>query len=183
MFTVTIVGNGVMRFEKAAEALGSQSRAYTAFRRALNDTSRRAFTQVKRAVSKQMGTTQQAVVNHGKLRRIPAAGTKLETSINSSGGYLPTALFAARQTKSGVSAAPWATRRIFPHTFIVKKLGGNVFHRTGKGRLPIQKHFGPAVPKELVRDQSKAAFETIASTFFPAEVMRQVRVLTSGVLS
>ena len=56
-----------------------------------------------------------------------------------SGAHIPLAEFHARQTRRGVSAAPWGQRRVFPHTFIVEQLGGPVFKREGNARLPIRK--------------------------------------------
>ena len=67
--------------------------------------------------------------------------------------------FGARQTAKGVSAAPWGKRRVFPHAFIAPTLGGHVFIREGRSRLPIRKLWGPAIPREMVKDQSKEAFE------------------------
>ena len=48
---------------------------------------------------------------------------------------IPLKAMKPRQTKSGVTAGP-AKR---PGAFISKKLGGHVFKRTGKERLPIEK--------------------------------------------
>jgi hypothetical protein len=48
---------------------------------------------------------------------------------------IPLKAMKPRQTKSGVTAGP-AKR---PGAFISKKLGGHVFKRTGKKRLPIEK--------------------------------------------
>ena len=69
--------------------------------------------------------------------------------------------FSPRQTKAGVSAAPWGKRRVFPHSFIGKN--GHVFVRgkvDGKrvGRLPIYKLFGPNIPKEMVKDEAEKTF-------------------------
>src|SRR4029077_6422645 len=44
-----------------------------------------------------------------------------------SGAHTPLAEFHARQTRRGVSAAPWGQRRVFPHTFVVEKFGGQGF--------------------------------------------------------
>lgn len=84
--------------------------------------------------------------------------------------------FGPRRTAKGVSAAPWGKRRVFPHTFMGPN--GHVFVRKGKARLPIHKLFGPAIPKEMVKDQTEQAFyATVAATLGPAVekwLLRQV---------
>lgn len=180
--TITVKGSGLPKFEEAVEALGS-AKATRAYRSALNTTGKKVFTETKRAVAKQMGASQARVVKYGHLRRKPAMGNDLQTSIDSKGGYIPLKDFAARQTRPGVTAAPWGQRRLFKSTFIVPKLGGQVFKRTSGKRLPIETLWGPAVPKELVKDESKAAFERIAADVLPRETRRLLKLLTSGALT
>ncbi len=179
---ITIKGSGLPRFEEAVAALGS-TKATRAYRMALNTTGKRVFTQVKRTVAKQMGASQALVVKYGHLRRVPASGVSLETRIESAGGYIPLMDFSARQTSKGVTASPWGQRRLFKSTFVLTRIGGHVFRRTGADRLPIEKLWGPAVPKELVRDESKAAFENVSSSFLPSEVARMVKQMTKGAVS
>lgn len=175
-------GDGIPRLSTAIRNLG-RKRAYTAYRRALNTAGQKTFTQVRRAVAKQMGVPQKDVVKYGGMRRIPAMGEELQTTIIARGGYLPTKLFGARQTAKGVSAKPWGTRRTFPRTFIVASLGGHVFSRAeGVPRLPIEKHYGPAVPKEMVRGESLKAFYATAPAVLEHEVNRQIRLLGAGVI-
>ncbi|WP_173087679.1 hypothetical protein [Devosia sp. 1635] len=186
--TITFQGSGLPKFEDAVAALGS-TKATRAYRMALNTTGKKVYTEVKRTVAKQMGATQARVVKYGHLRRMPALGSNLQTSIESSGGYIPLKDFSGRQTRKGVSASPWGKRRLFGSTFIVAKLGGQVFRNTGKfseksGRNnAIESLWGPAVPKELVKDQSKAAFERIATQTLPSEAARLIKLLTSGAMT
>lgn len=58
---------------------------------------------------------------------------------------IPLKAMKPRQTKSGVTAGP-AKR---PGAFISKKLGGHVFKRTGKERLPIEKQTLPILDPGL----------------------------------
>ena len=88
--------------------------------------------------------------------------------------HIALAEFHARQTRRGVSAAPWGLRRVFPHTFIVEKLGGQVFRREGGARLPIRKLWGPSLPIELVRGASPAAFEKAAAADLPQRVAHEL---------
>lgn len=187
--SLRITGDGLPRFEAAVEALGSKAKAESAYRMALNTSGRKLFTVVKRTVAKQMGATQARVVKYGHMRRVPASGGKLVTSVESSGGYLPLSDFKPAQRRKGVSAAPWGTRRVFGGTFMIARLGGNVFKRTGKfstksGRFNgIEKLWGPAVPKEMVRDASEDAYQQIARDVLPNEVERQIKRLTKGVVT
>lgn len=91
------------------------------------------------------------------LSTTPASAASLTAAIVARGGFAPLSAFGARQTKKGVSAAPGNRRRVFPGTFIISD-GGNVYRGLGKKRFPIAKLYGPAVPVELPKDQSRAAF-------------------------
>ena len=53
----------------------------------------------------------------------------------------------------------WGRRQTYLSVFIVAKYGGNVFHRTSRKRFPIQRMFGPSIPKEMVRDETLETFE------------------------
>lgn len=180
--SLQITGDGIVRFSAGLEALASEPKAKSAYRMALNDTNRAVYTRVKRDLATQMGTTQSKVVKHGNVRKINASNGMLEAKIVSKGGYMPLSDFKARQTGKGVSASPWGNRRIFPKTFIVSKLGGNAFKRVGTKRLPIEKLWGPAVPREMVRDLSQKAFEEVARAKLPSEIERQLRRLTGGMI-
>lgn len=122
-------------------------------------------------------------MKYGRVRKIPASGAVLEFLITSRGGPIPLKHFKARQVGSGVSAAPWNNRKIYKHAFIVPSLGGHAFWRMGKGRLPIKRIAGPNVPKEMVKDQVAAAFNTLVSASLPSRVEHEIRVLTDGVVS
>lgn len=132
--------------------------APAAVARALNRTVSEVRTAMARALVGQTGLKYGVV--RSALSTMPASAGSLVAAIVAKGGFTPLAAFGARQTKKGVSAAPWNTRRVFPGTFIVARYGGNVYKRIGRARFPIAKLYGPAIPIELPRDQSRAAFET-----------------------
>lgn len=68
------------------------------------------------------------------------------------GRYQTTAgMFDPRETKLGVSARPWGTRRVFPGTFMVRD---EVFHRIGKARYPIEPIFGPDLAKQAAEGET-----------------------------
>lgn len=69
---------------------------------------------------------------------------------------------------------------ILPQASIVASLGGHVFERTTSARFPIRKLWGPAVPAEMVKDQSKAAFESVVDMELPARVGYEVDAILGG---
>jgi hypothetical protein len=114
------------------------------------------------------------------LRTVPASNASLVYRIVAKGGYTSLKEFGARQVRRGVSAAPWGKRHLFQHAFIVPSLGGHVFIRKGKGHGPIHKLFGPAIPAEMVKAESKAAFERTVSTELPARLALEVNAILAG---
>lgn len=174
-------GNGIARLTAAVDKLeGPRKRA--ALRRAVNHTGDKTFTVVRRVLAKEMGLTQADLQRRGLSKR-KANDASLTYSIIGRGKHIPLKDFAARQGARGVSATPWGIRRMFKHTFIVASIGGNVFKRLGKKRLPIEKLWGPAIPREMVREVTANAFQTTVAASLPARVEHEVRVLTDGVLS
>lgn len=183
MTTITFrwQGDGIARLAAAAAQLDGPGKR-TALRRAVNHTGDKTFTVVRRVLAKEMGLTQADLQRRGLTRR-RANDADLMFQIIGRGGFIPLKDFAARQGARGVSAAPWGIRRMFKSTFIVGSIGGNVFKRVGKKRLPIEKLWGPAIPREMVREVTATAFQATVSANLPARVEHEVRVLTNGVVS
>jgi hypothetical protein len=146
--------------------------------RAINHTGDKARTQLSRALVKQTGLKYGRV--RAAVRTLRAGRLGLVYRIIAKDGWISLKEFGARQTGRGVSAAPWGKRRVFPHTFIAPGLGGHVFERKSKGRTPIRKLWGPAIPAELVKDQSKIAFETTVNAELPARLEREIASLLDG---
>jgi hypothetical protein len=82
--------------------------------------------------------------------------------------------YAARQTKAGVSAAPWRNRRVHKHTFIGNQ-GRTVFVREGKSRLPIKSVRGPSVPKEFMQGYAIKAMQARVAERFALEFDRALK--------
>jgi hypothetical protein len=180
---VTVSGAGLPKLTAALRQVSSPTMRKV-YSRALNRTGKTAETRTVRAVAAQAGIPQRAVRSYGGIRDVPANPGRLEYQIVSTGGFIPTKHFGARQTRKGVSARPWGVRRVFTGgTFISAKLGGHVFHRTKSSRLPIKLHWGPAIPKEIVKDQSKAAFEGAVADTLPKRVDHELRRATKGAFS
>lgn len=178
--TIRFEGDGITRLVGAMTQLSN--RVPDAMRRALNHTGDKARTRVKRALSQQIRAPQAAIVQYGKMRTERANYGRLEYAIIAAGGPIPLKYFRPNQTARGVSAAPWGNRKVYKSAFMGGSMGGHVFWRKGKERLPIERIAGPNVPKELVKDQSAAAFIATAAEF-PPRVAHEIRVLTNGVVS
>ena len=176
LFEVAADLNALVSVENVLRQLGNQ--APHAIRRAVNRTGDKALTQVTRALAKQTG------VKYGVVKRaltVQRANFGRATyRISSRGGYISLKEFNARQTKNGVSAMVWGKRRVFPHSFISEKLGGHVFVRMGRARNPIRKMWGPALPAELVKDETAAAFLATVSTELPLRVAHEIAALLAG---
>jgi hypothetical protein len=134
-------------------------KAPVALARALNHEGAKGFTQVKRVLVKQTGIKYGMIGRAVKAKR--ATRVNLVYEIEATGNETNLNLFGPAQRKKGVSARPWNVRRIFPSTFIVKAYGGKVYKRTGAKRFPIKQLFGPNIAREIVKDDSRQAFEAI----------------------
>lgn len=202
LVSMTWQGNGIRLLHQATGALG-EGKGKRAYAMALNKTATTVNANVKRTVAKQMGTSQANIVKHGGMKIIRANAGNLVAIIDVRGGYLPLKDFAPRQGKKGVSAAAWGKRKLYDRTFLNRGAraisgigpsgravaGGHVFKNTGKFNKvskrnnAIEALWGPAVPREVVRDESQRTFYRIADTRMPIEVGRAITVLTKGVLS
>lgn len=180
-FVVTYDGRGCSRFINSAAALsGAQLRRAEV--RALNHVGNKAYTKVKRALVQQTGIRYGDVDRGvGKRMAYAGAGGSLQYSIIGSGDELPLKYFGAKQQRRGVWARPWNRPQVFVGAFntggrFPKRkpvLGGNVFIRTSSKRVPIRMLFGPAIGKEIVKDEARAAFETAAAEL-PPRLMHEI---------
>lgn len=166
----------LLALEKRLQDFGNQ--APHAIRRAVNHTGDRALTQVTRVLAKQTGVKYSAVKKALYTKR--ATYSRSSYTIGAKGGYIPLKEFDARQTQGGVSAQVWGKRRVYPHSFIVPSMGGNVFVRVGKHRRPIRVMWGPALPAELVKDQTSQTFLSTVAAALPARLAHELDALLAG---
>lgn len=155
--------------------------------RAINHTGDKAVTQMRNVLVDQTGLKRNVLVRAVK-------GTKAFGPsgyvIRSRGGNIRLKFFAARETRKGVSAAPWNERRVYPRTFIkggqfpdrvpIKKIKGNqVLMRDGKSRLPIHNvKSGLYIAAEMVKGESEAAFYSVVDRDLPGRIAHELyRVL------
>src|SRR5262245_29298618 len=170
MLAITIDARSIVSVADAYAQAGIA--APIAIARALNWTGNKARTQVARTLSRDTGVGYGVIRN--ALRTTPASPAKLTYEIGVAGAHVPLAEFHARQAGRGVSAAPWGQRRICQHTFIAEQLGGQVFKREGRARLPIRKLWGPSLPIELARGASPGAFEKSVAADLPQRLAHEL---------
>lgn len=180
---------GVNKFAKAVDVLGS-SRFLKAGNRAVNRVGGKAKTHTGRALRPQTGLKRPTIIRALKVKR--SNWQTLTYEISSSGGDIALKHFCARETRKGVSAAPFGKRRVFAGTFLkgglfpnrkALAMGGQVWKRVGGGRRPIEKQLsGVIIPNEMVKGRTKAAFEREAAHL--DDVMaKEIRKITSGIIS
>ena len=162
-----------VRFEAAVHSVGEQA-AVRAFSRALNSEGNKVRTQVRRALRQQTGA--KAALISSETRTIRSSFANLSYTIEARGDYLGLSHFSPRQFGYGVRAKPWGRWQRFESAFLLGSLGNNAFVRKSKARFPIKKMFGPSIPKELVQDATRAAFETAQPNVL-AEATRQLQML------
>ncbi len=118
-------------------------------------------TAVKRAVAAQTGLKARRVSQALSSQRRFAAG---EFRIIGRDSYTTLKEFAPVQGPDGVTASPWGRRTTFDGAFLATMPDGSqdAFRREGRARLPIEVLYGPAIPVEMVRDESASTFFTTA---------------------
>ena len=157
--------------------------------RIVNQVGRRARTRVIRNLTKQTGLHRRVIVRAVKNVDTAKPG-KLLYSLKSKGGYVRLKYFSARETRRGVSATPFGKRRIFGGTFImgglfpyrhVKQwnLDGHVYRRIGKAssRHVTQVRSEVRIPDEMIRGETREAFEHEASVTMPPRIEAVIRKL------
>lgn len=187
---VSIAGNGMPRFAEAIRTLG-EGRARTAYSRAINHTGRIAGTAAGRALSAQTGLP--ASTGRRAIRRKidRATPSNLSYTIHGRGGNVSLRHFKPRETRKGVSAAPWNSRRVFAGSFMragwfpnrVPKPSWNkqVFERGTGGKFRKVKS-GLYIPAEMVTGATAAAWNASAARLTP-RVAHEIRRVTKGVVT
>jgi hypothetical protein len=163
-----------VRYEAMVRQVG-EGAAALAFSRALNHEGRKSFTAVKRALRKQ--TDIPPFVIKASMAFRSSSKQHLRTIISGTGRELPLRLFKPVQFSYGVRARVWGKHQTYRSAFIVARYGGNVFHRTLRERLPIQRMFGPSIPKEMVRDETLKTFEQSGNAIMDRAMHELSRIL------
>lgn len=160
-----------------ATAMGAiATKIRPAIRMAVNDTGDRTRTPMKASLVVQTGLRPKVI--NAAVRTDRATDASLTFTMTTRGGDVRLKYFAARETRSGVSAAPRGQRRIFAGTFIkgglfpnrvvASRLNGQVYIRRGKKRLPIDvQKSGVFIPREMVTGATAAAFDATSARVLP----------------
>jgi hypothetical protein len=173
----------ISSIERLAEKLKvAQTEVPTALARALNHTGAKARTRMIRSLTAQTGLPRKVIVK--ALQKKTAREGGLAFVIKSKGGNIRLKYFDARETRKGVTAAPWGKRRLYPGAFIkggrfpnrvALKLNGQVFERRGRVRKPIDVVLsGVFIPKEMVTGATEAAYNSTAASEFPARIEHEL---------
>lgn len=163
----------------------AEAQAPGAIARAVVRTGTMAKTRMVRALVKQTGL-KRAVLARALVGK--QAGGSYQ--IHSRGGNVHLKYFGARETRKGVSAAPWNKRRVFAGAFtkggkfphrVGLKLGGQVYMRTGKGRAPIvSQRSGLYIPKEMISGASEQEFLAAVATILPQRLQHEIAAILAG---
>lgn len=166
-----------IHFEAAIQRVG-QNEAKRAFNRALNSEGNKVRTKVRRALRGQTGAKAGLIAR--ETRSFGSTFSNLVYKIEARGSHLGLSHFSPRQFKFGVRAKPYGRVQRFAGAFLVGSLGNNAFVRTSSARFPIKKMFGPAIPKEMIKDESARAFEESQPDVL-GEALRQLqRIIQAG---
>lgn len=101
-------------------------------------------------------------------------------NVTASGRPIPLKEYQARRTKTGVTVkvSPGGRKLVVfagNKGFLVDKIGGHVFARTGKQRLPIKKLYGPSIPSTFVKDKVIAALDRVANDSWAKRFAEELR--------
>lgn len=199
---------GIDRLSNMLGALNSHQR-HLSLQRALNHTGDKARTQVIRALAKQTG------LNYGVIKRAVRTGSawgagsdsstfvegrgSLQYVLSTKGGEISLKYFGARETRKGVSAAPFGKRKIFGGAFIrsghfpnrkaASGLNGHVYEpaspgKTGKSTWRRRIKFidsGVSIPAEMLKGESRDAFMQVVETELAKRVMHEMMRVSGGI--
>ena len=168
---------------------GAGKNAPAALARAINHTGDKAKTAMTRALTVQTGLQRKVIVKALRVER--ATGGSLAYAIRSAGGDVSLKYFGARETQTGVSAAPRGRRQVYAGTFMkggrfpnrvtVAKLNGQVFKREGSGRTPLVKvRSGVFIPQEMVTGATAEAFNVVAERDLPDRLAHELLRVIGG---
>jgi hypothetical protein len=189
IFDINIDAEAIARIEATMRA--GANRTSDAIRRAINRSGDMARTQVVKTLVKQTG------LKYGTIHRavVPTRANygSLIYKLRAVGGNVSLKYFGARETRAGVTAAPWGVRHLYAGAFIsggqfpnrvpIKGLYGHVFQRAGGSRLPIEKlKSGVFIPKEMDEGDSAAAFMGTVKAVLPRRVEHEVGVIFKGIV-
>lgn|GEM_PF-409418 len=192
--------SGLIRADNALKRLDSHAK-HLVLQRAVNHTGDKARTKVIRALAKQTGLPYGLIKRAVRTGRAWGAGADAETftegrgsltyTLSSKGGDISLKYFKARETRAGVTAAPFGVRKLFAGTFMkggrfpkrvtAKPLNGHVYNRAGKSRAPLEfNDSGVIIPAEMLKGETARAFLDVVETDLPPRVIHEIERLVPG---
>jgi hypothetical protein len=172
-----------LRETKALMRKLSGPKLHQAMSVAVNDTAR----QVERKAEQLTAKTLSIPAKRAKLGiwiRPYSQPSTLTAVIRGSGSVIPLKAFGAKEEGDGVTARIWGNTVHHPGAFIFGGpetdhtrplgMGGHVFHRLGKQRLPIEKSRGAAISEAMANEAVSSANETYGAERLQANVLRQL---------
>jgi len=154
-----------------------------AMRRAINHTGDKARTAMRAALVPQTGLKRKTINKAVTSTRAALHGSTGYT-IKAKGGDIRLKFFSARETRAGVTAAPWSKRRLYPKTFtkgghfpnrVALRMNGAVVVRAGKARYPLKTvKSGLFIAEELVSGDSLKVFHATVERDLPARLEHEV---------
>lgn len=201
--------SGLHRLSNAMGRLDSHQK-HLVLQRAVNHTGDKARTQVVRVLAKQTGLPVGVIKKAVRTGRAWGAGAGADTFVpgrgslvyvmSSKGGDISLKYFKARETMSGVTAAPFGKRKLFAGTFLrggkfpernasfsvpTKKaasLNGHVWKRAGKKRNPIElQNSGVIIPEQMLKGATADVFQSTVEKHLPGRVMHELNRLCPGI--
>lgn len=160
---------------------------------ALNSEGNKGRTRVRQALMAQTGIRSHQI---GKaMRTVKASAGRLQYTLEARAGETNISMFGLkvqwrrvtaistreRMKLQWVSASPWNQGRQFPGAFSIKRFGKRVFKRTSDERFPLKPVYGPNLAREIVKAQSRTAFDTIAPRV-GVEIGRLLGFVMSGAI-
>lgn len=202
--------SGIQRMENMLGVLNGHQK-HLSLQRAINHTGDKARTQVIRALAKQTGLNYGVIKNAVRTGRawgasenaasFDAGRGSLEYVLSSRGGDISLKYFKARETRQGVTAAPFGKRKLFAGAFMTSgrrpnrkkagKLNGHVYQpidpgATGKSSWRRRIRFldsGVVIPTEMLQGASRDAFMHVVEAELAKRVMHEMNRLTGGLFS
>lgn len=149
---------------------------------AVNDSARQVERTAERIVAKELSIPAKRAKIGIWVRPFSTPAT-LSATVRGSKSPIPLKSFSAKETPKGVSARIWGKRTIYPGRFIRGgtfpgrvdlSMGGHVFVRSGKSRLPIEKEPGAAIAEAFAKQAVSAALVSHGQERIIANVRRQL---------
>ena len=194
--------SGLKRLENAMARLDGPQK-HMVLQRAVNHTGDKAGTQVTRVLARQTGLPYGVIRKALKINKAGGGSIRdgeisistdatLSYVITAKSGDISLKYFKARETRAGVTAAPFGQRQLFagafmkggrfPNRVTAKGLNGHVYRRTGAGRGPLElMNSGVIIPAEMVSGASAEAFTNVVETELPKRVMHEIEYLAPGI--